>query len=99
MTETVRTEFEAKAKVRLLDTVGNWKDSWIKHGYEKGKPAELTWDVWNGLIAYWMDPEAIRISNNCSASRGTRDEHGNLPMLHSSGQRGHAGIRLDMVII
>uniref|UniRef100_A0A0D3DJU8 Uncharacterized protein n=1 Tax=Brassica oleracea var. oleracea TaxID=109376 RepID=A0A0D3DJU8_BRAOL len=42
--ERVRKAFYANAKVRLLDTVSNWKGDWILKGYERGKPAELTTD-------------------------------------------------------
>uniref|UniRef100_A0A0D3ED83 Uncharacterized protein n=1 Tax=Brassica oleracea var. oleracea TaxID=109376 RepID=A0A0D3ED83_BRAOL len=38
VTERVRKQFYAKAKVRLLDTVSNWKGDWIVKGYECGKP-------------------------------------------------------------
>ncbi|KAL0746684.1 hypothetical protein Bca101_028686 [Brassica carinata] len=96
--ERVRKTFYAKAKVRLLDTISNWKGDWIVKGYERGKPAELTTDVWDGLIRYWWDPESIRIAQSCSASRNTVDEHGHGPMLHSTGQKTHAGVRLEMVI-
>uniref|UniRef100_A0A0D2ZRT9 Uncharacterized protein n=1 Tax=Brassica oleracea var. oleracea TaxID=109376 RepID=A0A0D2ZRT9_BRAOL len=44
---------------------------------ERGKPAELTTDVWAGLIRYWRLPDSIRISQSCSNSRNTIDEHGN----------------------
>ncbi|CAN6900994.1 unnamed protein product, partial [Brassica oleracea] len=96
VTERVRKQFYAKAKVRLLDTVSNWKGDWIVKGYECGKPAELTTDVWDGLIRYWRDPESIRIAQSCSASRNTVDEHGHGPMLHSTGQKPHAGVRLEI---
>uniref|UniRef100_A0A0D3CBA5 Transposase, Ptta/En/Spm, plant n=1 Tax=Brassica oleracea var. oleracea TaxID=109376 RepID=A0A0D3CBA5_BRAOL len=86
--ERVRKAFSAKAKVRLLDTVSNWKGDWIVKGYERGKPAELTTDV--------RDPNAIRIAQSCSSSRNTADEHGHGPMLHSTGQKPHAGVRLEM---
>uniref|UniRef100_A0A0D3AWM8 Uncharacterized protein n=1 Tax=Brassica oleracea var. oleracea TaxID=109376 RepID=A0A0D3AWM8_BRAOL len=76
------------AKVRLLDTIFNWKGDWIVKGY--GKPAELTMDVWDGLIHYWWDPESIRIVQSCSASRNTVDGHGHGPMLHSTDQKPHA---------
>src|SRR5690606_11945857 len=99
MNEKVKKAFTKKAKERLLDTVSNWKDDWLVKGYEKGKPAEITQFVWDGLIRYWQLPSSIAISNNCSASRMTRDEHGNLPMLHTTGQTPHAGIRLEMVSI
>uniref|UniRef100_A0A0D3ATU9 Uncharacterized protein n=1 Tax=Brassica oleracea var. oleracea TaxID=109376 RepID=A0A0D3ATU9_BRAOL len=92
ITERVRKQFYAKAKVRLLDTVSNWKDDWIVKGYERGKPAELTTDVWDDLIRYWRDLESIRIALSCSASRNTVDEHGHWPMLHSTGQKPHAGV-------
>ena len=96
--EKVKKAFNTKAKARLLDTVSNWKGDWIVKGYERGKPAELTTDVWDGLIRYWRDPDAIRVAESCSASRQTVDEHGHGPMLHSTGQKPHAGVRLDMVI-
>ena len=96
--ERVRKAFYAKAKVRLLDTVSNWKSDWIVKGYECDKSAELTTDVWDGLIRYWRDPDAIRIVQCCSASRNTVDEHGNGPMFHSTGQKPHAGVRFEMVI-
>ena len=91
VTERVRKAFYAKAKVRLLDTIFNWKGDWIVKGY--GKPAELTMDVWDGLIHYWWDPESIRIVQSCSASRNTVDGHGHGPMLHSTDQKPHAGVR------
>uniref|UniRef100_A0A0D3BXP9 Uncharacterized protein n=1 Tax=Brassica oleracea var. oleracea TaxID=109376 RepID=A0A0D3BXP9_BRAOL len=94
--ERVREALYAKAKVRLLDTVPNWKSDWIVKGYERGKPAELTTDVWDGLIRYWRDPEAIRIDQSCSASFNTVEEHGHGPMLHSTGQKLHAGVCLEM---
>ncbi|WZZ02784.1 hypothetical protein YC2023_088705 [Brassica napus] len=93
ITERVRKKFEAKAKVRLLDTVSNWKGDWIVKGYERGKPAELTTDVWDGLIRYWRLPDSIRIAQSCSNSRNTVDEHGNGPMLHTTGQKPHAGAK------
>ena len=96
--ERVRKVFYAKAKVRLLDTVSNWKGDLIVKGYERDKPAELTTDVWDGLIRYWRDPDAIRISQSCSASSNTVDEHNHGPILHSTGQKHHAGVHLDMVI-
>ena len=96
--ERVRKQFWAKAKVRLLDTVSNWKGDWIVKGYERGKRAELTMDVWDDLIYYWRDPDSIRIAQSCSAFRNTVDEHGHGPMLHSTGQKPHAGVRLEMLI-
>ncbi|KAL0707546.1 hypothetical protein Bca4012_073972 [Brassica carinata] len=93
ITERVRKKFNAKAKVRLLDTVSNWKGDWIVKGYERGKPAELTTDVWDGLIRYWRLPDSIRIAQACSNSRNTVDEHGNGPMLHTTGQKLHAGAK------
>ncbi|KAL0657070.1 hypothetical protein Bca4012_077654 [Brassica carinata] len=68
----------------------------IMKGYERGKPAELTTDVWDGLIRYWRLPDSIRIAQACSNSRNTVDEHGNGPMLHTTGQKPHAGVRLEM---
>ena len=93
----MRKAFNSKVKARLLDTVSNWKGDWIVKGYERGKPAELTTEVWDGLIRYWETPDAIRIAQACSASRNTVDEHGHGPMLHSTGQKSHAAIRLEMV--
>uniref|UniRef100_A0A0D3CCH2 Uncharacterized protein n=1 Tax=Brassica oleracea var. oleracea TaxID=109376 RepID=A0A0D3CCH2_BRAOL len=93
----VKKAFNARAEVRLLDTVSNWKGNRIVKGYERGKPPELTKDVWDALIRYWRDPDAIRVAESCSASRQTVDEHGHRPMLHSTCQKPHAGIRLDMV--
>ena len=68
-------------------------------GYEQGKPAELTTAVWDGLIRYWNLPSPIKVSNSSYASRLTKDEQGNTPMLHTMGQKAHAGVRLDMVNI
>uniref|UniRef100_A0A0D3A867 Uncharacterized protein n=1 Tax=Brassica oleracea var. oleracea TaxID=109376 RepID=A0A0D3A867_BRAOL len=59
--------------------------------------AKLTTDVWDGLIRYWRDPDAIRIAQSCSSSRNTVDEHRHGRMLHSTGQKPHAGVRLEMV--
>ncbi|KAL0661241.1 hypothetical protein Bca4012_098078 [Brassica carinata] len=93
ITERVRKKFNAKAKVCLLDTVSNWKGDWIVKGYERGKPAELTTDVWDDLIRYWHLPDSIRIAQACSNSRNTVDEHGNGPMLHTTGQKPHVGAK------
>uniref|UniRef100_A0A0D2ZZQ6 Uncharacterized protein n=1 Tax=Brassica oleracea var. oleracea TaxID=109376 RepID=A0A0D2ZZQ6_BRAOL len=71
VTERVRKTVYTKAKVRLLDTVSNWKCDWIVKGYERGKPAELTTDVWDGLICYWCLPDSIRIAHTSSNSRNT----------------------------
>ena len=46
ITERVKAEFIAKAKIRLCNTVSDWKDKWEIYGYE-GKPTELTTDVWD----------------------------------------------------
>lgn len=92
----VKKEFEAKAKTRLTNTVSDWKDKWEIYGYD-GKPTGVTKDVWDGLIAFWKLPSSIRKANSCSASRRTKDKDGNLPMLHTTGQKPHAGIRLDAV--
>ncbi|KAJ4875863.1 Uncharacterized protein Rs2_40881 [Raphanus sativus] len=94
--EDVKAAFIAKAKKRLLDTVGNWKEDWIYKGYKDGKPAELTQDIYDGLIRYWKLPSSIAVSNACSASRLTKEEHGNGPMLHCTGQKPHARVRLEM---
>ena len=99
MNERVKKAFVGKAKGRLSATVSNWNDDWIVKGYEQGKPAELIKEVWDGLIRYWNLPSSIKVSNICSASRLTKDEHGNGPMFHSTGQKPHAGVRLDMVNI
>lgn len=45
---------------------------------------------------YWRLPDSIRIAQACSNSRNTVDEHGNGPMLHTTGQKPHAGVRLEM---
>uniref|UniRef100_A0A0D3BX41 Uncharacterized protein n=1 Tax=Brassica oleracea var. oleracea TaxID=109376 RepID=A0A0D3BX41_BRAOL len=47
------------------------RKSFYAKGYERGKPAELTTDAWDGLIRYWRDPDAMRIAQSCSASRNT----------------------------
>uniref|UniRef100_A0A0D3BHM1 Uncharacterized protein n=1 Tax=Brassica oleracea var. oleracea TaxID=109376 RepID=A0A0D3BHM1_BRAOL len=91
--ERVNKAFNAKVKARLLDMVSNWKGDWIVKWYESGKPLELTKDVWDGLIRYWRDTDSIRDAESCSASRQTVDEHGHGPMLHSTGQKPHAGQR------
>uniref|UniRef100_A0A0D3DDF8 Uncharacterized protein n=1 Tax=Brassica oleracea var. oleracea TaxID=109376 RepID=A0A0D3DDF8_BRAOL len=91
--ERVKKAFNAKAKARLLDTVANWKGDWIVKEYERGKPPELTTYVWDGLIRYWRDPDSIRVAESCSVSRKTVDEHGHRPMLHSTGQKPHAGAK------
>ena len=96
--ERVKKAFNTKAKARFLDTVSNWKNDWIVKGYERGKPPELTTDVWNDLIRYWWDPDSFWVAESCSASCQTVDEHGHGPMLLSTGQKPHAGVRLDMVI-
>uniref|UniRef100_A0A0D3BLW6 Uncharacterized protein n=1 Tax=Brassica oleracea var. oleracea TaxID=109376 RepID=A0A0D3BLW6_BRAOL len=46
ITERVKAEFVAKAKIRLCNTVSDWKDKWEIYGYE-GKPTELTTDPSN----------------------------------------------------
>jgi len=97
VTEKVRKEFIDKAKKRLLDTVSNWKGDWIVKGYERGKPTSITTDVWDGLIRYWRDPDAMRVAQSCSASRNSVDEHGHRAMQHSTGQKPHARVRLEMV--
>uniref|UniRef100_A0A0D3BT76 Uncharacterized protein n=1 Tax=Brassica oleracea var. oleracea TaxID=109376 RepID=A0A0D3BT76_BRAOL len=97
--ERVRKAFYAKAKVCLLDTISNWKGDWIVKGYERGKPVELTTDVWDDLIRYLRDPESLRITQSCSASRNTVDEHGHGPMLHSTGQKPHAGQRDGITLV
>uniref|UniRef100_A0A0D3D5F8 Uncharacterized protein n=1 Tax=Brassica oleracea var. oleracea TaxID=109376 RepID=A0A0D3D5F8_BRAOL len=72
----------------------NNRDKWEIYGYE-GKPTELTKDVWDGLIAYWKLPSSIKKANLCSTSRRTKDRDGHLPMLHRTGQKPHAGVRLE----
>uniref|UniRef100_A0A0D3E7C5 Uncharacterized protein n=1 Tax=Brassica oleracea var. oleracea TaxID=109376 RepID=A0A0D3E7C5_BRAOL len=69
---------------------------WIVKGYERGKPAELSTDMWDGLIRYWRLPDSIRIAQSCSNSHNTVDEHENGPMLHTTGQKSHAGVRMEM---
>ncbi|KAL0676408.1 hypothetical protein Bca4012_004389 [Brassica carinata] len=94
ITERVKSEFIAKAKTRLCNTVSDWKDKWEIYGYE-GKPSGVTKEAWDGLITYWNEPSSIRKANSCSASRRTRDKDGHLPMVHRTGQKPHAGIRLE----
>ncbi|KAL0721850.1 hypothetical protein Bca4012_036449 [Brassica carinata] len=96
ITERVKREFIAKAKPRLCNTVSDWKDKWEIYGYE-GKPNGVTKEAWDGLIAFWQLPSSIRKANSCSASRRTKDKDGNLPMVHRTGQKPHAGIRLEVV--
>uniref|UniRef100_A0A0D3E2T4 Uncharacterized protein n=1 Tax=Brassica oleracea var. oleracea TaxID=109376 RepID=A0A0D3E2T4_BRAOL len=83
ITERVKAEFVAKAKIRLCNTVSDWKDKWEIYGYE-GKPTELTKD----------HPSLIKNANSCSASRRTKDKDDHLPMLHRTGQKPQAGVRL-----
>ncbi|KAF8045887.1 hypothetical protein N665_4254s0001 [Sinapis alba] len=59
----VKKHFTGKAKARLLDTVGNWKTGWIVKGYKQGKPAEITKEVWDGLIRYWTLLSSIKVAN------------------------------------
>ena len=96
--EKVKKAFNAKAKARFLDTVSNWKGDWIVKGYERSKPPKLAKEVWDGLIRYWRDLDSIRVAESCSASRQTVDEHDHGQMLHSTGQKPHVGVHLDMVI-
>uniref|UniRef100_A0A0D3D6K6 Uncharacterized protein n=1 Tax=Brassica oleracea var. oleracea TaxID=109376 RepID=A0A0D3D6K6_BRAOL len=96
--EKLKKAFNAKVKARLLDTVSNWKGDSIVKGYERGKPPELTKEVWDDLIRYWRDPDSIRVAESCFASHQTVDEHGHRPMLHSTGQKLHVDVRLDMVV-
>uniref|UniRef100_A0A0D3CW91 Uncharacterized protein n=1 Tax=Brassica oleracea var. oleracea TaxID=109376 RepID=A0A0D3CW91_BRAOL len=85
--ERVKKAFNAKAKARLLDTVSNWKGDWIVKGYERGKPPELTMEVWDGLIRYWRDLDSIRVAESYYASRQTVHEHDHGQMLHSIDAR------------
>ncbi|CAN6850663.1 unnamed protein product, partial [Brassica oleracea] len=94
ITERVKREFVAKAKTCLCNTISDWKDKWEIYGYD-GKPTELTMEVWDDLIAFWKLPSSIRKANSCSASRRTKDKDGHLPMVHITGQKPYAGIRLD----
>uniref|UniRef100_A0A0D3BTH3 Uncharacterized protein n=1 Tax=Brassica oleracea var. oleracea TaxID=109376 RepID=A0A0D3BTH3_BRAOL len=43
-----------------------------------------------------IDPDRHGIGQSCSNSCNTVDEHGNGPMLHTTGQKPHAGVRLEM---
>ena len=95
--ERVKKVFNAKAESLVghglqlegrLDREGVWV--W--------QTPELTTDVLDDLIRHWRDPDAIIVAKSCSASRQTVDEHGHGPMLQSTGQKPHAGIRLDMII-
>ncbi|XP_048628107.1 uncharacterized protein LOC111215870 [Brassica napus] len=91
-----RGEREGEESVYLKGEESVYLEGESSIGYEHGKPAEITQDVWDGLIRYWNMPSLIRASNSCSASCLTKDEHVNLPMIHSTGQKPHAGIRLEM---
>ncbi|XP_048622595.1 uncharacterized protein LOC125591784 [Brassica napus] len=92
--ERVKREFVAKAKTRLCNTVSDWKDKWEIYGYD-GKPTELMKDVCDDLIAFWKLPSSIRKANSFSASQRTKDKDGHFPMVHRTGQKAHAGIRLE----
>uniref|UniRef100_A0A0D3DKX2 Uncharacterized protein n=1 Tax=Brassica oleracea var. oleracea TaxID=109376 RepID=A0A0D3DKX2_BRAOL len=59
------------------------------------RPTKLTKDVWDDLIAFWKLPSLIRKANSCSASRRMKDKDGHLPMVHRTGQKPHAEIRLE----
>ena len=96
ITERVKRKFVAKAKTRLCNTVSDWKDKWEIYVYD-GKPTELTKEVWDDLIAYWKLPSSICKANSCSVSRRTKDKDGHLPMVHKTGKKPHAGIRLEAV--
>uniref|UniRef100_A0A0D2ZT62 Uncharacterized protein n=1 Tax=Brassica oleracea var. oleracea TaxID=109376 RepID=A0A0D2ZT62_BRAOL len=54
----VRKTFYAKAKVRLLDTVSNWKGDWIVKGYERGSPrmCGMTSPVIGGILTPLESP-------------------------------------------
>uniref|UniRef100_A0A0D3EBG4 Uncharacterized protein n=1 Tax=Brassica oleracea var. oleracea TaxID=109376 RepID=A0A0D3EBG4_BRAOL len=62
--ERVKKAFYAKAKVRLLNTISNWKGDWIVKGYERGKPIELTTDqIFNDLVAR-VDDRQIQLTQH-----------------------------------
>lgn len=96
ITETVKREFVAKAKIRLCNTFSDWKDKLEFYGYE-GKATEITKDTWDGLIAFWKLPSSIRKAKSCSASGRTKDRDGHLPMVHRTRKKSHAEIRLEAV--
>ncbi|KAJ4885186.1 Uncharacterized protein Rs2_35279 [Raphanus sativus] len=45
-------------------------------------------------LSDWKN-NSIRKANSCSAFRRTKDKDGNLPTVHTTGQKPHAGIRLE----
>uniref|UniRef100_A0A0D2ZSZ4 Uncharacterized protein n=1 Tax=Brassica oleracea var. oleracea TaxID=109376 RepID=A0A0D2ZSZ4_BRAOL len=48
-------------------------------------------------VSNWKGDWIVKgIAQSCSNSRNTVDEHGNGPMLHNTGQKHHAGVRLEM---
>lgn len=75
ITERVKGEFQAKAKIHLCDTVSNWKNKREIYGYD-GNPIEVTKEVWDGLMAYWKLPTLIRKAKLYSASQRTKDKDG-----------------------
>ncbi|KAH0872809.1 hypothetical protein HID58_070171, partial [Brassica napus] len=46
--------------------------------------------------AYWNLPKSVQRSLTCSMARLTRDDDGNLPVPHTSGQIPHAGRALQI---
>ncbi|KAL0740921.1 hypothetical protein Bca4012_082434 [Brassica carinata] len=95
ITERVKREFIAKAKPRLCNTVSDWKDKWEIYGNEGKRTGHKGSMGWSHCL--WQLPSSIRKANSCSASRRTKDKDGNLPMVHRTGQKPHAGIRLEVV--
>uniref|UniRef100_A0A0D3AZV8 Uncharacterized protein n=1 Tax=Brassica oleracea var. oleracea TaxID=109376 RepID=A0A0D3AZV8_BRAOL len=91
VTDTIKGYF-SMAHPNWSKTPHYVRKTWFKiyAGYERDKPAELTTDAWDGLICYRRLPDSIRIAQSCSNSRNTVDEHGNGPMLHTTGQKPHA---------
>ena len=92
----MKEEFYKKAMARLKNIVGDWKEKWRVLG-DDAKEAYLSNDVWKGLKAYWNLPKSVQRSLTCSTARLTRDDDGNLPVPHTSGQIPHTGRALQIV--
>uniref|UniRef100_A0A0D3AVV8 Uncharacterized protein n=2 Tax=Brassica oleracea var. oleracea TaxID=109376 RepID=A0A0D3AVV8_BRAOL len=61
----------------------------------KAKARLLEREGESSLVGHGLQLEGV--VESCFASRQTVDEHGHGPMLHSTGQKLHAGVRLDMM--
>ncbi|KAG2330486.1 hypothetical protein Bca52824_001666 [Brassica carinata] len=54
----VKNEFNAKAKLRLKNIVGDWKEKWRVLG-EDAKLIYISDHVWTDLKAYWTLPRSV----------------------------------------